>query len=77
MEMPVEEWSNFLINDFEKTVFAAHTVLNDIKQKLYGMGAVYASMTGTGSSVYGLFSSEIKLTEYIFKNEYFVKEILL
>ena len=42
-------------NDFETTVFAKHPQLADIKQKLYSMGAVYAAMSGSGSTVYGLF----------------------
>ena len=44
-----------LIEDFEKSVFAMHPELASIKQQLYEQGAVYASMTGTGAAVYGIF----------------------
>ena len=52
---PVETWKDDLVNDFERTVFAAHPEIGAIKSELYAAGAVYASMSGTGSSVYGLF----------------------
>jgi 4-diphosphocytidyl-2-C-methyl-D-erythritol kinase len=52
---PVETWRGLLVNDFEKTVFAAHPEIGRIKDSLYGSGAAYASMSGTGSSVYGIF----------------------
>lgn len=77
IKTPVEEWKNFLMNDFEKTVFAAYPVLNNIKQKMYDAGAVYTSMTGTGSTVYGLFKNKTACPQNIFSEEYFVKEILL
>lgn len=54
-ELPVIDWKDFLFNDFEQTVFAIHPELGQIKQQLYDAGAVYASMTGTGSAVYGIF----------------------
>lgn len=44
-------------NDFEKSVFALHPSLADIKHRLITLGADYASMSGSGSSIYGLFSS--------------------
>lgn len=53
--LPVEEWKHYVFNDFERTVFQAHPELAEIKQQLYERGAVYASMTGTGSAVYGIF----------------------
>ena len=51
----VTEWKDCVFNDFETTVFAKYPLLADIKQKLYSMGAVYAAMSGSGSTVYGLF----------------------
>ena len=50
-----ESWKETLINDFEPGAFNAHPEIKQIKDRLYEEGAVYASMTGTGSSVYGLF----------------------
>jgi 4-diphosphocytidyl-2-C-methyl-D-erythritol kinase len=52
---PVETWKQELKNDFETTVFVQHPVLQQIKENLYRLGAVYASLTGTGSVVYGIF----------------------
>ena len=58
VKKPVKEWSNLLINDFEKTVFPAHPLLAEIKQELYNMGAIYASLTGTGSTLFGIFQQQ-------------------
>lgn len=58
--IPVSEWKNHVINDFEKSVFIAHPELASIKQQLYTQGAVYASMTGTGATVYGIFPKGLK-----------------
>lgn len=58
---PVAEWRHFLQNDFEEIVFKMHPGLHRIKTTLYEMGAVYSSMTGTGSSVYGIFEKEMPL----------------
>lgn len=52
---PVEEWKDLLTNDFEEGVFALHPEIADIKARLYDQGAAYASMSGSGSSVFGLF----------------------
>lgn len=52
---PVSEWKNLLVNDFEKTVFKAHPELAAIKQSLYDSGAVYASMSGSGSALFALY----------------------
>jgi 4-diphosphocytidyl-2-C-methyl-D-erythritol kinase len=55
---PVEEWQDQLFNQFEETVFAKYPRLADCKQHLYEQGAAYASMTGTGSTLFGLFSKQ-------------------
>ena len=55
IQLPVQEWKELLVNDFEKTVSDLHPEIATIKQELYNKGAVYASMTGSGSTVYGLF----------------------
>lgn len=55
LSMPVSEWKYVLVNDFEKTVFAAHPELAAIKQSLYDSGAVYASMSGSGSALFALY----------------------
>lgn len=55
IEYPVEEWKHRIHNQFEDTVFKVHPGLATYKQALYEMGAVYASLTGSGSTLYGLF----------------------
>jgi 4-diphosphocytidyl-2-C-methyl-D-erythritol kinase len=52
---PIENWKNNLVNDFEKGIFARHPQIRAIKEALYEHGAVYASMSGSGASVFGLF----------------------
>ncbi|MEP7171285.1 MAG: 4-(cytidine 5'-diphospho)-2-C-methyl-D-erythritol kinase, partial [Bacteroidota bacterium] len=58
IEMPITEWSrNFgMKNDFEKFVFEKYPVIAEIKNKIYRQGAIYASMSGSGSAVFGIFS---------------------
>ena len=55
LKRPVEQWRNCLVNDFEATVFAAHPPLAALKRHLYEEGAVYASMSGSGSSLFALY----------------------
>ena len=59
IKRPVAEWKDCVFNDFETTVFAKYPILADIKRKLYTMGAVYSAMSGSGSTVYGLFSQPL------------------
>jgi 4-diphosphocytidyl-2-C-methyl-D-erythritol kinase len=51
-------WKELLQNDFEKHIFKLHPALNTIKEKLYELGAFYAAMSGSGSSMFGLFENE-------------------
>lgn len=55
LHLPVEEWKVSLVNDFEKTVFAVHPELAEMKAELYEQGAVYAAMSGSGSALFALF----------------------
>ena len=52
---PVEEWAQVLVNDFEESVFANHPELAAIKRSLYDSGAVYASMSGSGSALFAIY----------------------
>jgi len=54
-KIPIEEWRNFVKNDFEKSVFEKYPEIENLKQTLYEMGALYASMSGSGSAVFGVF----------------------
>lgn len=58
LSRPVEEWDGILVNDFEETVFAKYPELAAIKRSLYDSGAVYASMSGSGSALFALYSRE-------------------
>ncbi|WP_029905925.1 4-(cytidine 5'-diphospho)-2-C-methyl-D-erythritol kinase [Prevotella sp. 10(H)] len=59
IKRPVTEWRELMINDFEKSVFAKYPEIKNIKDKLYHRGALYASMTGSGSSVFGIFEKNV------------------
>jgi len=71
----MQDWKNYIFNDFEKSIFEKHPEIKNIKNKLYQKGAIYASMTGTGSTVYGLFEDEIDLT--FFNKNYFKRQFVL
>lgn len=58
MELPVSSWKNILLNDFEAPIFKQYPSIATLKDQLYAHGAVYASMSGSGSSLYGLFDSD-------------------
>ena len=59
IKRPITEWKDCIFNDFEKTVFIAHPELAEIKEMLYRKGAIYAAMSGSGSTIYGIFDKEI------------------
>jgi len=61
---PVETWRDELINDFEHSVFTLHPEIGAIKEQLYEMGAVYAAMSGSGSSLFGLFREHVDLSSF-------------
>lgn len=73
---PVEQWRGTVVNDFEKSVFKHHPEIAAIKMTLYDMGASYASMTGSGSSVFGLFRTRQPEAQEVFK-DHFVYETRL
>ncbi|NOX84721.1 MAG: 4-(cytidine 5'-diphospho)-2-C-methyl-D-erythritol kinase [Chlorobi bacterium] len=60
---PVEKWKNELVNDFESYAFAKYPELGKIKATLYDAGAVYASMSGSGSAVFGIFNAPVDIPE--------------
>ena len=60
IQQPIETWKNTIKNDFELSVFTQYPEIAAIKDELYDMGAVYASMSGSGSAVYGIFDHFIE-----------------
>ncbi len=60
--LPLDRWKGMISNDFETPVFAHHPVLATIKAQLYAQGAIYASMSGSGSAIYGIFPKGKKAT---------------
>lgn len=74
IRLPVPEWRHKLSNDFEPTVFQAYPEIGQIKSELYEAGALYASMSGTGSTVYGIFEKN-KTVATGFPSHYFTREI--
>lgn len=58
VQQPVSTWREELVNDFETSVFQRLPILADVKAQLYEMGAAYASMSGSGSTIYGLFEEK-------------------
>lgn len=69
-ELPLAQWKDNIRNDFEDPVFMQHPELAEIKKQLYVSGAIYASMSGSGSSVYGIFEKG-KMAETSYEHYYY------
>jgi 4-diphosphocytidyl-2-C-methyl-D-erythritol kinase len=67
IEAPVDQWKDQARNDFEKSAFIKHPLLKELKSSLYNAGAKFASMSGSGSSIYGIFERIPDLREEIQK----------
>ena len=59
---PIEQWKALLVNDFEASVCKAFSEISSLKQTMYDVGAVYASMSGSGSAVFGIFKERPKMS---------------
>jgi 4-diphosphocytidyl-2-C-methyl-D-erythritol kinase len=60
LQQPIDQWRNRLINDFQETVCLLHPEISFIIKQLYEQGALYASLSGSGSAVYGIFEKDVK-----------------
>ena len=74
VQKPVDRWKDFLKNDFEEPLSLTHPIIAEIKNMLYEKGAVYSSMTGTGSTVFGLFTHPVD-AEHWFPVNFFVRQV--
>ena len=68
----IREWGSSIKNDFEKTLFVKFPELGLLKEKLSGLGAIYASMSGSGSSVYAIFDKKPNIGILDFPPDYFI-----
>ncbi len=71
----MNEWKECINNDFEKVIFEKHPEIKKIKERLYEMGAIYSSMSGSGSCVYGIFDKTVPIPNIF--NSYFTWQGLL
>ena len=62
VKKPISEWKNQMINDFELPVFKKYPKIKKIKEQLYDLGAIYSSMSGSGSSVYAFFEHPVEVS---------------
>ncbi|HWB24625.1 MAG TPA: 4-(cytidine 5'-diphospho)-2-C-methyl-D-erythritol kinase [Chitinophagaceae bacterium] len=77
IKQPVDSWKNELINDFEAPVLSNWPELKLLKQQLYDMGAIYAGMSGSGSTFFGIFAPGVKVPQASLPANYFVKQFVL
>jgi len=68
---PIADWKKYIKNDFEVSVFKNHPEIRGVKAALYEAGALYASMSGSGASVFGIFESMPDLSALEIENEIF------
>ncbi len=73
VKIPVQNYRNFIVNDFEQSVFKMHPEIENIKKNLYSAGAMFALMSGSGSTVYGIFENinDTKSASEQFPEDYF------
>ena len=61
LRQPIQQWKGLLVNDFEESIFLKYPIVHQVKNLLYNNGALFASMSGSGSAVYGLFDKPVQL----------------
>jgi len=62
LQQPIETWKNELVNDFEKSIFKKYPEIEELKNTLYKNGALYASLSGSGSAVFGIFKEKPEIS---------------
>lgn len=71
IQLPLKDWKSNLKNDFEKTVFLEYPEIALVKEMLYHEGAIFAAMSGSGSSVFAIFENDVRLPELEKNNKVF------
>ena len=71
----VEQWKNVLVNDFEESVFRKYKLLKEIKESLYELDATYASMSGSGSTIFALFNYQLDLRKWYPEMTYLARSL--
>lgn len=61
LNLPIDKWKEFVHNDFEDSIFPQYPEIKNIKEKLYSIGAIYSAMSGSGSTVFGIFEKKTNL----------------
>jgi 4-diphosphocytidyl-2-C-methyl-D-erythritol kinase len=72
IQAPIQTWKSNLKNDFEVPIFNEYSEIAQLKQQLYDLGALYAAMSGSGSTIFGIFENKIS-EEIKFPDTYYVK----
>jgi 4-diphosphocytidyl-2-C-methyl-D-erythritol kinase len=75
LKQPISNWKETLKNDFEDSIFKRHPAIAEVKTKLYSSGAIYATMSGSGSSVFALFEKPVGLKDKFDGMEYWEESI--
>ena len=76
LAQPLETWKDTVINDFERSVFSKYPEIAAIKGSMYDIGAVYASMSGSGSSVFGIFDEPVENIDEVFSGMFCRQRVL-
>lgn len=75
LQAPIATWRKTIHNDFETSLFGRYPVLATIKQELYQAGALYASMSGSGSTIYGIFEQAVQLPDHFYTYQIWQKKL--
>lgn len=73
---PVADWKDYIVNDFERSLFQKYPEIGTLKKKLYDAGALFASMSGSGATVFGIFEKETEVKNWFPENYLIWKGIL-
>ena len=64
LQSSMRGWKELLTNDFEESIFPNHSGIAKLKSEMYEAGAIYASMTGSGSTVFGIFDERVQYSDW-------------